>query len=356
MIKFFILVGCFLALKAFAQTDLKDQDLIEMDSLTSETQQADTQSDDVSLKDLEEPAETTPVPSTDRTDQPARTEEVLSKKEEAEKAEKDLYTQPNPSFSTPVITSEEVLEDDKVYNPKKNHWVTSYGFDYIKYEVPWVFEGTKKNFREKKQELFGLNIGAGREFHLGGGTLTATKFNAFFRGATINNVKTADPNIEDQEFAQGKRIGQMLGGEISQSLSFQFDYKAKNPIMGDMFYLTFEPFVEAAIGYAEAFNKMNYGYDTSDGSGGTSGINEAYRHSIKDIMTTRRVSAGFNITSSQSYYFFTKFSLYQLDNLSRRQKGFERQDDQAQQDLVFNDEKPGVQTTTAFTIGGGYKF
>jgi hypothetical protein len=364
MMKYIILLACFLAFKAYAQTPTLDEDMIELDApaMESPAEKADTQADDVDLQAISEPIIQTPVMDAKQTgDEPAKSQEADAVEQHAtleppaktdgpSQAEKELYQQPDPTHSTPVITSEDELDDRKVYNPKKSHWVNSFGLDYIKYELPWVYTGAEKhNFRKKQQELYGLNFGIGREFHLGGGVQTGTKIYGYFRGSTFNNSKTADPEIQDTAFASGKRIGQMWGGEIAQSLSFQFDYKAKNPIMDSMFYLTFEPFIEAAIGYAEAFNKINYGYDTSV-------VDEGYNHKIQDRLMTRRLSVGFNIISRRSYFFFTKASVYQLDITSRKQSGSQHFTGGPVTTPAFIDDKPGVQTTTSFTIGGGYKW
>lgn len=366
MMKYIILLACFLALKAHAQapTPVPNEvdKWIETPVVESPAEKTDTKSDDVDLRTLSEPAIETPVADAKETgDEPAKTEEAAAVEQKAtlgpdtsshgpSQAEKELYQEPDPSTSTPVITSEEDVES-KVYNPKKSHWVTSFALDYIKYELPWVYTGAQKhNFRKKDQELYGVNLGLGREFHLGGGVQTGTKLYGYFRGATFQNKKTADPQIQDTEFASGKRIGQMWGGEIAQSLSFQFDYKAKNPIMDSMFYLTFEPFVEAAIGYAEAFNKINYGYNTAPV------VDEGYNHKIQDRMMTRRLSAGFNIISQRSYYLVVKGSLYQLDNTYRKQSGSQHFTGGPVTTPAFIDDKPGIQTTTSFTIGGGYKW
>lgn len=275
----------------------------------------------------------------------------------AQTAEDELLVEPNPETTTPVMTTRPV-EEDKDFKVRKGHWLSSFGFEGIKYQVPGQFEGVKKNFRDRTQEMYGTRIGLGRELHIGAGLMTTTKIEGFYLGTLFTKSKTADPEIENEKFYSAKVTGQLLGGDISQSISYLFDFKTYNP-MGNMTYLTLEPFVEIGIGYAEAYNKVKYLYDTSEtGSIGTPGApHEWYRHGIKDIVSTRKLAAGFNIISNEGYFFFTKVSQMQFANIARHERGYKKQNETATVDkLTFSDEKPDVINTTAFSIGGGYKF
>ncbi len=269
----------------------------------------------------------------------------------------------NPEETTPVISTG-MEEEKKEFNPKASHWVTRFGFETIKYNLPWIFdEGQRRTYTERDQELHGLNLNVGREFHLGGGLMTSTKGGAYYHGTVFEKAKTADPQITEERFSFAKRTGQFWGFEVSQSLSMLFDFRTKNFLFDNMVQLTLEPFVEAGIGMAQAYNRIRYNYDTTSGSAiggacnGTScDVNEIYNHKIEDKVNTRRLTAGVNILARTGYFFTANVSFMQFDVTDRKQTGFQKNNAVGGDRITDFQDGDENFTNTAFAIGGGLKF
>lgn len=264
-------------------------------------------------------------------------------------AEEELYEKPSPETTTPVLTT---LEADqprggKDFNPRKSHLVTSFALVGLKYEFEQSYDGERKDFKDTERELYGARLGVGYEMYLGAGFNTTTKINGFYTGTLFEEKQTADPDVEDIDFAFSKRSSSFWGAEISQSIGFLFDMRSRN-LFGDMIKLTIEPFVEAGIGKAFAYNRINYFYDTTGTSGG---VREDYRRTVSDNLTTTRLSAGFNVISMQGYYLHVMASILSLD-LNKREVE-ERVDTVDTASPTFTEDLDPI---FSYTIGGGYKF
>ena len=270
-------------------------------------------------------------------------------------AEEELFDKPSPETTTPVLTT---LEADqprggKEFNPRKSHLVTTFALEGIKYEFEQDFQGERKNFKDTERELYGARLGVGYEMYLGAGFNTTTKLNGFYTGTLFEQKQTANPDVEDVDFAFSKRTSSFWGGELAQSIGFLFDMKSKN-LFGDIVQLTIEPFLEAGIGRAFAYNRINYHYDTT-GTVNSDGVIEDYRRTMSDTLTTTRLSAGFNVISSQGYFLHVMASLVNFD-LSKR----EVEEKKRQNGGVFVETDPqfseDLDPVLSYTIGGGYKF
>lgn len=250
--------------------------------------------------------------------------------------------------ATPVpISTIQVIDDDK-FNPRKGHWLVSFGSEAMEYKIPLDFEGSKEQFEDEKRTLYGGRLGVGREFYLGAGFNTATKLEGFYMGTLFEKATNAGPEQEAEEFAYIKRTGHVYGGEATQSLGMIFDFHTKNPFLDEMTYMTLEPFVFAGIGRARAYNRLSYHWDTD--------VQEDYRARIQDSISSTSVGGGFNLTSSTGFFLYLKATQYQLHVTKRKEEGYRDTATAAQ--VNFNTTSTDVDTDpiTIYAIGGGYKF
>lgn len=262
----------------------------------------------------------------------------------------------NPRVSTPVISSE-MPKDDRYIDHHKSHWITTFGFEGMKYpELPWDFEGTRRNVRERDQELYGARLGLGGQLYIGGGLFTTTMVEAFYVGTFTRTIQVADPDVEGEEAGGIKRTGGLWGGEVAQQLGFIKEFRTKNPFMDDWAYLTFEPFVEAGLGVSRAYHSVDYNYDTTGTSG--PGVKEMYKVRLRDELTNARVGAGFNLTSRTGFFMQAKVSINRYDITNRKINSYVQKDGQTLEEskdrLDDNDVK--IDPITVITLGGGYKF
>ena len=249
-----------------------------------------------------------------------------------------------------MVVAEEAVEN-RNFNPYKSHWLFSLGFEGLKYEVPFEFAGVEKTISPKDQELWGGRLGIGGELYLGAGFMTATKLEGYYVGTLFARRLNAGPDDEDEEFAFTKRTGQVYGFDLSQSLGYLFNMKTKNPIMDEWTYLTVEPFIEAGIGIARAYNRIHYDYNT-----GPADTDEGYRHTIEDELVNARFGGGINFTSNQGYFFFMKAYVNTFDITKRKNEIYTRENQQASQRDSFTEKDVKIDPITSYSIGGGYKF
>lgn len=264
------------------------------------------------------------------------------------------FAQKSPVTETPAIVSEETLEN-KSFNPRKGHFITSFNFEGMKYEVPFDFQGKKSSFSPKKQELWGARLGVGSEIYLGKGFTTTSKAEGYFLGTLFSRVMNGGAQDADVKFAYTKRTGSVYGIDFSQSIGYLFDFKTKNPVMEDWALLTLEPFIEAGLGIGRAYNSVNYSYNLAPAS--PDGANERYQQRVSDTLTNFRVGAGFNLTSSEGYFFFMKGSLNQYNVNDRKIKGRIKNNADASESALNS--SPGsvkLDPIFVFSLGGGYKF
>ncbi len=256
---------------------------------------------------------------------------------------------PSPSVSTPVITTE-VPKDDRFINHRKSHWITTFGFEGLKYELPFEFSGVKKNFKDREQELYGARLGFGGQLYLGAGFFTTSKIDAFYNGTLFTKIQNAGPEDEDEEVAQLKRTGGVYGAEISQQFGIITEFRTKNPFMDEWSYLTFEPFIEAGLGVAQAYNSVTYYYD----SAGV--IDEGYRQRISDRLTNTKLGAGFNITGRSGFFMFARATVNRFDIIERKTRTFTKEDGQVPTTAKDTIKDAKMDPVTIFALGGGYKF
>jgi hypothetical protein len=260
-----------------------------------------------------------------------------------------------PEQAPPVGTPALIMEDSsnfKKFEPKKSHWLSSLGAETMKYDVPYSFKGNRSNFSPRPQELWGGRLGLGGALHLGFGIVTTTKIEGYYMGTLFSQILNGGPDSEDVDFAYTKRSAQIFGFDAAQQLGFQFGMKTKNPILGDWTYLTVEPFVEAGIGKAKAYNRINYSYDTGSTP---SSARERYKDTVNDDLTNARVGGGVNFTSSSGFFLYLRATFNRYEIVKRERRIYSQPNGQAPT-VSLDNQRPRLDQVTVYALGGGYKF
>ncbi len=260
-----------------------------------------------------------------------------------------LYAQESalPSDPNQVLTVD--TKESKRFNPRKSHWLTSFGFEGLHYETPYEFSGVEKSFQPSKSELWGGRIGIGGEIYLGAGLVTTTKVEGYYVGSLFARRLNAGPQDDDVEFAFTKRTGQVFGVDATQSIGFLFDLKTKHPIMGDWSYLTVQPYAEFGVGQASAYNRIVYDYDTGV-------TDEGYRMRVEDQLLNVRVGGGINFTSNTGYFLYLKAHVNTFDITKRKTEEYTRPNGRASTTVSETEKDVKIDPVTTYAIGGGFKF
>jgi hypothetical protein len=248
--------------------------------------------------------------------------------------------------STPVLSTE--VDDDEKFIARKSHWIATYGFETLKYPVFWDFSGVKKNFRKGDLEFWGGRLGFGRELYLGGGIQTATKVDGFYVGTLFSKIQNGGDLDSDVTLAYTKKTGQMYGVEASQSLSFLFDLKTKNPFLDEWAYLVVEPFIEAGVGLARAMTRLNYQHDIV--------TFEGYRLRVEDSLVSAKLAAGINFISNSGFFLTLKASQTRMTVSNRSTSQRLRQSGDSEYSYTSPTIKENIAPITVFALAGGYKF
>jgi hypothetical protein len=264
--------------------------------------------------------------------------------------------------TTPVVanvpantSASDIEEEAKSFNIRKSHWFSHFAFEGMEYQLPFEYTGLKESFSEERRKLYGGRIGFGGEVYLGGGFMLGAGIEGYYMGTLFEKAKTANPEIDDLDVASSKDEGQIYGGDAVATFSYLWDFKTKNPFMDEWAYLSFEPFVEAGIGKAWAYNKKDYFYDTGSAAG-SSQVQEAYDVSYTDELTNARVGGGIKLTSRQGFYFFMKATQNRYDISKRRQKGYTQQDDSGRVPVSGTVDGAKIDAVLVYSLGGGYRF
>lgn len=346
MTKYLLLLLC-LAPFSYAQDDLEDS--LALDPFKEELNFSSDVYTPKEQEKLDEKAEAELYTEPDlSTGTPVLTAEDDTPTKETP-AEEELYEKPSPELTTPVVTT---LEADqprggKEFNPRKSRLVTTFGFEGLKYDFEQSFKGEKKELKDESREFYGARLGTGYEIYLGAGFNTTSKVDVFYVGTTFNQKKSAAPDL-DVEFAYTKKTGSLWGAEVAQSIGYLFDMKSKN-LFGDMIQLTIEPFIEAGIGRAYGYNKVAYNYETS--------VVEKYERTVQDDLLSTRLSIGFNVISSQGYFLHLMASQTTYNLTDRKITEKSKQNGQPESPTVVTfDDDASFDPIFSFVLGGGYKF
>lgn len=255
------------------------------------------------------------------------------------------------SASTPVpVSNEELNVDPDKFNHRKGHWIGQFAFENLKYEMPLNYSGQTKNLRTEDRDLWGLRLGLGREVYLGGGFLVSGRLDGYYLGLLQTDDKVV--KVVNRTISSEKDAGQFYGADAIGHIGWMFDYKTKNPFLGEMTYMSMELFAEAGLGKGNSYQRKDYEYDL------VAGQRDDYDRIVEDQFTTRIVSVGANFLSTTSGFFFTlKASRYDMTvdertirEYSQVSGGTVNDPDQVKLNNV------DIDPITVFSLGGGYKF
>lgn len=259
-----------------------------------------------------------------------------------------LFAQPDST--TPVLATR-VVKEKKKFVARENHTNVSFGFESLSYEAPIEFTGDKRRFQPSKKALFGGRLGVAKEFYLGGGMNTTTRLEGYYVGTLFAKRLNAGPEDTDEEFSYSKRTGQVYGADISQSIGFLFDMKTKNPFMEEWTVLTVEPYVEFGAGYAAAYNRQFYNYDT-----GPTNTQEQYRFRMRDEIVNTKLGVGVNFTDNQGYFLYIKATANNYSVMKRRVEEYKQPHGTTASINDRTQSNVNIDTVFTYAIGGGLKF
>lgn len=258
-----------------------------------------------------------------------------------------MDTTPVP-VTEPELKSNAAAKEEKPFNHRASNWVTTFGFENMKYDVPYSYTGSQKTFKEEQNNLMGGRLGFGYEGHLGGGLLLGGRVEGYYLGTAFQNDKKAT-NAGGVTIGTEKDVGQILGGDLVGHAGWMFDFQTGNPFLGETAALALELFAEAGIGQGQAYNRKKYDYSVA--------TKDEYSFTMTDNFTSTSVAFGLNILSRYSGFFLNlKVSQLFLDVDKRKIKGKSQVTDVPGPDFNETIKDPKVDTITAFTVGGGYKF
>lgn len=270
-------------------------------------------------------------------------------------AKAKTLTEPKPleaeyvAASSPDQKIEVDVRDPDEYKPRESHWYATFGFEAMEYDLPFQYVGDKEKYGPEKRQLYGGRLGFGGEIHLGAGFMTSTRIEGYYMGTLFEKAKTADPGLEDEDIATAKDSGQIYGADAVQTLSYLWDIRTRNPFMDTDSYVTIEPFVEAGIGRAQAWNKKDYSYNIP-----TQTVEE-YDQSFKDELTNVKIGGGINITSRKGFFLYLRATQNRYDITKRTTKGYGYPNGGSRTDVDPNPSTK-LDPIMVYSLGGGYKF
>lgn len=281
---------------------------------------------------------------------PGSDEDLAALEKSADKADKpsEEFIPPAKTQSNPELVNETKIDSDERYYERKSRWVSTFGFENLKYETNFKFNG-KRDFKPDTQEMWGARIGFGGEIYFGAGFVTRSMVEGYYAGTMFSRVLNGGEKDDDIKFAFTKKTGQILGLDASQSLGWMFDFKAKNPFMQTVSYMTLEPFVEAGFGYANAQNRLSYSYKLD-------GTNEAYKLKVQDDLLNARVGAGLNLASSKGFFLTLKATVNRYEITQRKEKGSIKENGIPSRDISDTPKNAKIDPIVIYQLGGGYKF
>jgi hypothetical protein len=242
------------------------------------------------------------------------------------------------------------IEEDTSFNPRKSHWVTTFGAENLNYKLPYNYTGLKEQFRPNERPLYGARLSFGREMYLGGSLFITPKVDVFYLGTLFESVKSAASEEPDEDVSGVKDAGSFYGAEAGGQISYMIDFKTKNPFMDEMAELALEFVGEIGVGKAKAYNKKSYFYDTS--------IKEKYKAIIEDDMTTSKIGGGVNILSVHSGFFlYLRGFINTLDITQRKIRTKEEVNSGGTSATTKTTLKSvDMDPVMIYMLGGGYKF
>ncbi|MBY0518576.1 MAG: hypothetical protein K2P81_16820 [Bacteriovoracaceae bacterium] len=307
------------------------------------------------------PVEETPVateaPPIEELVSPIVSEQPVEEEKVKEETKEEDYRvkAPMAAFGVRGLAPETVSlanqeEDEGSFNHRKSHWVGIFGFESTRYKMPLNFNGASKSYNDKaSSQLWGGRLGLGRELYLGAGFVFNVRAEGYYMGTLFNSIKTADPEYPGTDVSSEKDIGQYFGGDAVAHFGWMFDYKTKNPFLGEMTYMAMEIFVEAGVGRGKTYLRKKYDFEADK--------IDHYNFILEDSYTSQNVSAGLNFLSTSSGAFlYLKATQTRLTVDKREIRGSSQESSGAVNSLKRTIKNPDIDPITIFALGGGYKF
>jgi hypothetical protein len=244
-----------------------------------------------------------------------------------------------------LLTDAELAEPpaEKEFKLRESHWNVNISADGMRYPtLNFDYEGERKDFRDSERGLTGGKVGLGRDFYLGANLFFGLKVEGFYYGINQKDEKKAGPTYADTIVRVAKHLGQYYGGDVAATLSTTFEFKTKNPFLGDMSSLACEPFIELGLGSGRGWNRLDYKDNANT---------ETYKYIAEDKITSSKWGGGFNIIHTTTGYYLSVKALFinmdlTRDTREKKNAGTEtRVLDQSITDSVF-----------VGSVGGGYRW
>lgn len=261
----------------------------------------------------------------------------------------ELSVLPSETATSAPVSAAVAAEDEDRFNHRKSHWTTQFAFENLKYELPFSYVGGHRSFKRKEQDMWGLRTGLGREVYLSGGFLFGARLDAYYLGLLAQDdkvVKEADVTVTSE-----KRTGQVYGGDVIIHFGWMFDYKTRNPILGDMTNMSMELFMEAGVGRGKSYFRKDYFYEVPTEP------RDDYDIIIEDEFTSQRATVGANFLSTTTGFYLTlRATRLTLDVDKRKIRGVEQISGGGIQSIGPGNGTADMDPITVITFGGGYKF
>lgn len=230
---------------------------------------------------------------------------------------------------------------------KESKWVFDFGANFMAYPTNLPsFEGVHENIKgQENYNLYGLNLGFGRELYLGAGLSTTIKVNGLYSKTLDRTVGQASEDV-DIELANTSSDHMMMSGEASASINYLFETKS----------IGIQPFVEFALGTGQATIQREYEYRGLEG-----GINpnpELYDIRMDEDFNYARSTVGINFISATGLVFYTKASRLGMVVTEREYTG-KIQEAGAKSSTNQNDKKTNLNESNEvmmYSLGMGFMF
>ena len=249
---------------------------------------------------------------------------------------------------TPALISSSQDDQKKTFNHRTSHWIATFGFSGTQYKVPYSFVGQKKSYDEESVELQGGRLGVGMEAYMGLGFLLGARVEGYYMGTTFNRERFAK-NVGNTEVRSENNRAQMYGGEVIGHAGWMFDYKTRNPFLGEMTSMAMELFGEVGAGVGQNYFSKNY--KNADA------VDEIYRARITESFRSATVAAGVNFLSRTTGYFLNlKVSRMFFDIDETKFKSRTGTASVPINNVIPTVTGRDVDPVTVIAVGGGYKF
>ena len=251
------------------------------------------------------------------------------------------------SFSTALANNfMEFGVDD--YNAQKSKWKFDVGFNYLDYptRLP-VFDGQfYKNKELENYEIYGLNLGFGRDLYLGAGFSITGRLGSFYYATFDNQTGKASKEI-DLELASNRREHNLYGADAQISLNYIIEGSV----------VDFQPFVFGGVGVGTANIQREYkflGIGTDAAS--QEQDRELYDVKLEDSFSYREAGLGINFISKRGITGHLKASKRTLALNERKVKGQIKEEGQTTRNISINENTSSEFDVWSASVGMGFLF